>query len=346
MVRKMQLLAIVCCLAVSASAYPDNYSQYYAKINQDTLMKLRKTTFGQEYLSDNRNLKSSVSLSDLNLYLYTRENRKTPLHITNNDVESVVSSGIFNPNKRIISITHGWNNDHKSECNTELLDAILDTHDVNVLVTDWGSIAHEFYIPAEQAVPDIGRFLGDFINQLVSKYGLSYKQVTLIGHSLGAHVAGAAGAIAKEKVSLIIGLDPALPLIGRDPDLHLDPTDAEFVHIIHTCGGFLGFFDPLGHADFYPNGGVDAQPGCFLDLLGTCSHGRSFKYLADSISNSKQKFWAYKCKNYATYENRECDNNEVSFMGTLEPDRSASGSYFLETHAAPPYAYDFNPFEK
>ncbi|KAK9889977.1 hypothetical protein WA026_008788 [Henosepilachna vigintioctopunctata] len=338
----MKILIIACCLAVFASAYPESYSKNYASINQDTLADFRNTLFRQKYLTDPGSLRKA-SLSDFGIFFYTRRNRKHPIVIINNDIDSVVNSELFNPNARIISITHGWNNDHKSECNTELLDAILDTHDVNVFITDWGPIAHEFYIPAEQAVPDIGRFLGDFINQLVSKYGLSYKQVTLIGHSLGAHVAGAAGAIAKEKVSLIIGLDPALPLIGMDPDLHLDPTDGEFVHIIHTCGGLLGFFDPLGHADFYPNGGKYAQPGCMFDVIGSCSHGRSYQYLADSISNSGQKFWAYKCENYSVFQRRECFNNEISFMGTLEPDRRANGSYYLQTHSSAPYAFDFNP---
>lgn len=43
----------------------------------------------------------------------------------------------------------------------------------------------------------------------------------------------------------------------------LDPTDALFVDVIHTCGGVLGYFSTLGHADFYPNGGTPSQPGCF-----------------------------------------------------------------------------------
>lgn len=52
----------------------------------------------------------------------------------------------------------------------------------------------------------------------------------------------------------------------NDTDTRLDVTDAEFVDIIHTNGGSLidgdaGFIEPLGHVDFYVNGG-EKQPGC------------------------------------------------------------------------------------
>ena len=87
----------------------------------------------------------------------------------------------------------------------------------------------------------------------------------IVGHSLGAHVAGNAGFHTKNgKFGRITGLDPAYPVIHKlaTIDDRLDSSDAVFVDIIHSCGGVLGFFDPLGHADFYPNAGVPVQPGC------------------------------------------------------------------------------------
>lgn len=47
---------------------------------------------------------------------------------------------------------------------------------------------------------------------------------------------------------------------------HLDITDAQFVDVIHTAGGTFGYVKPIGHVDFYPNGGKAPQPGC-LDPL-------------------------------------------------------------------------------
>lgn len=85
------------------------------------------------------------------------------------------------------------------------------------------------------------------------------------GHSLGAHVAGNTGSSVKSgKLGRVTGLDPALPgfhLLATTSG-RLDPSDADFVDVIHSCGGILGWLQPLGDADFYPNGGVAVQPGC------------------------------------------------------------------------------------
>lgn len=47
-----------------------------------------------------------------------------------------------------------------------------------------------------------------------------------------------------------------------EPNYRLDTSDADFVDIIHTCGGIYGYKNSHGHADFYPNSGKPAQPGC------------------------------------------------------------------------------------
>lgn len=59
------------------------------------------------------------------------------------------------------------------------------------------------------------------------------------------------------------GLDPAMPLfITASAENKLDPSDAEYVDIIHTNAIVQGKLERCGHADFYMNGGI-IQPGCF-----------------------------------------------------------------------------------
>lgn len=63
------------------------------------------------------------------------------------------------------------------------------------------------------------------------------------------------------------GLDPAGPgVMLNETDGRLDDTDADFVDVIHTNSGsfvegHLSMIEPVGHVDFYPNGG-QFQPGC------------------------------------------------------------------------------------
>lgn len=145
----------------------------------------------------------------------------------------------------------------------------------------------------------------------------------------------------------------------------LDPTDAVFVDVIHSCGGVLGFLQPLGKIDFYPNAGTAIQPGCccvpemmgkaFLlagnlfasthkrkrlltsEISEACSHGRSYVYFTESI-NSKTGLSATKCNSWDSYMNGKCANSQVVLMGE-HVDQTASGLFFLRTRSSAPYAY-------
>ena len=72
-----------------------------------------------------------------------------------------------------------------------------------------------------------------------------------------------------ENLVFVSGLDPASPIFRSqfiEPSRKLDTDDADFVDVIHTDGspvwtdGF-GLLKPLGHVDYFPNGGRE-QPGC------------------------------------------------------------------------------------
>jgi hypothetical protein len=53
----------------------------------------------------------------------------------------------------------------------------------------------------------------------------------------------------KKTLKIFICSDPANPGFQySDVDSTLDPSDAKFVDVIHTCSGYLGTKRKLGHA--------------------------------------------------------------------------------------------------
>lgn len=95
--------------------------------------------------------------------------------------------------------------------------------------------------------------MADLIEALVIK-GMSLKDLTLVGHSLGAHVAGmcAKRMNSTEKIGTIIGLDPASVGFKFDEkDKRLSDTDADYVQVIHTDITKFGMAKPMGHGELY-----------------------------------------------------------------------------------------------
>lgn len=93
----------------------------------------------------------------------------------------------------------------------------------------------------------------------------------------------------KTDTSLIhsTGLDPAGPLFeSQDPRARLDSSDATFVDVIHSNGenlilGGLGSWQPMGHVDFYPNGGR-MQKGCSNLFIGAVTDIFLCEFFADN----------------------------------------------------------------
>ncbi|XP_011495483.1 PREDICTED: pancreatic triacylglycerol lipase [Ceratosolen solmsi marchali] len=150
-------------------------------------------------------------------------------------------------------------------------------------------------------------------------------------------------------VGRITGLDAAYPLyMNTGAEGHLTAADAEFVDLIHTDGGVLGFPIPLGHADFYPNGGRPLQPGCNLEnvlAMGiskiinryiTCSHHRAWRFYVESITDPTG-FPASRCPKWRPDIRVHCRWTPDALMGYAANPR-IRGMYYLRTNANPPYA--------
>lgn len=80
--------------------------------------------------------------------------------------------------------------------------AYLDKGDVNVILLDWGDIAYHInYVYVASQVAAIGKVVAESLNQLIELIDLDSLHV--IGHSLGAHIAGNIGRFAN--ISRITG---------------------------------------------------------------------------------------------------------------------------------------------
>lgn len=96
--------------------------------------------------------------------------------------------------------------------------------------------------------------LAELIEGLV-KAEMSLSDLVVIGHSLGAHIAGLTGKkfTTNGRIGAIVGLDPAAVLFNvNETEYRLAKTDANYVQVIHTDiegGGLLayGIGQPLGH---------------------------------------------------------------------------------------------------
>lgn len=77
--------------------------------------------------------------------------------------------------------------------------------DCNFIAVDWEELANNvnYYSSASNTLP-VGNLTGDFINFLIAQ-GVEVNQFHVIGFSLGAHVAGNAGAVLKGLIPRITG---------------------------------------------------------------------------------------------------------------------------------------------
>ncbi|XP_039961152.1 lipase member H-like [Bactrocera tryoni] len=246
----------------------------------------------------------------------------------------------FNADLDTKILVHGWKSSTTSDSIQSIRGAYTMRGNLNIFAINWRDQADNIYYlkPARYTV-QVGRAVAKLIDLLVEEKDADSKRIHLIGHSLGAHIMGYAGSYTKYRVGRITGLDPARPAFENcsGPEHHLDPSDADFVDVIHSCGGVLGFREPIGCVDFYPNGGGAPQPGCteISQIFTGCSHGRSYEYFAESI-HSEKGFYAAPCSSLKELIGRNCTGTKI-LMGDPVP-LSARGIYYLKTGSKPGFA--------
>ncbi|XP_008841117.1 phospholipase A1 member A [Nannospalax galili] len=187
--------------------------------------------------------------------------------------------------------------------------ALLRAADANVIAVDWVYGSTGVYFSAVENVVKLSLEISRFLSQLL-ELGVSESSIHIIGVSLGAHVGGMVGHFYKGQLGRITGLDPAGPEYTRASlEERLDAGDALFVEAIHTDTDNLGIRIPVGHVDYFVNGGQD-QPGCprffhagYSYLI--CDHMRAVHLYISALENSCP-LMAFPCASYKAFLDGNC----------------------------------------
>lgn len=283
----------------------------------------------------------------------------------------------FKVERRTIMIIHGFLVDANEPWIIDLEQSYLRWGDVNVIIVDWGvgGSTWNYYkaaVNSKLVGYQISRFLEHIENATYSQANsndIVWGPLNMVGHSLGAHICGFASRELKKrgspwKVQRITGLDPAQPCFKyADPSLKLSMSDAPFVDVIHTNGQLLneigfGLPEPMGHVDFYPNGGK-YQPACIrnnstsifsylpipIEVINKsiCSHGMSYVYLNESLVADTRNctFWAHhwdmSYRSLFRFFTENCNRSVCSEMGINAENYPHRGTFFVATTNITPF---------
>lgn len=169
-------------------------------------------------------------------------------------------------------IIHGWLVNSSTYWIPQIITQLLKREKSNVITIDWSAYSTSINYPlVRRQLKEIGEYVANFLIAIAKNESKTLEKVHVIGHSLGAHLAGFVGQSVysklNKKIGKITGLDAAGPLFElTDLDLRLSGDDADVVDAIHTNGKMLGFAARYGTMDFFPNGGGPVQPGCLTGI--------------------------------------------------------------------------------
>ncbi|RZB38692.1 Lipase domain containing protein, partial [Asbolus verrucosus] len=276
---------------------------------------------------------ADANRSDITYYLFKSASQTTAITLTEEDY-TLPRNDTNLPTKVLI---HGYTTNVSAPWFKQLKREYFRKKPHNIIYVDWSLAARvkNYYVSSANINP-VGEYIANFIINL----RIPFKNVHVIGNSLGGHLAGFVGKHlylkTGKKLGRITATDPTGPSFERAvAESRLSKQDAEFVDVVHTDMGYYGATRPLGHVDFYVNGGRN-QPGCRTghETDENCHHVRSNYYFIESIN--KRNVMAKAANLNEKEEIIVTDHREEIEFG--DPvDTKARGIYYLKTNSVPPY---------
>ncbi|GFQ66492.1 pancreatic triacylglycerol lipase [Trichonephila clavata] len=300
--------------------------------------------------------------------LYTRKHPKESDPLIATDPNTIKKSTL-NPKNPTKFIVHGFmDSEIFGPWMVEMKDEFLMHGDYNIIIVDWSGGNKMPYYQATANTRVVGAEIDLLIKALEKHASMKRSEMHIIGHSLGAHIAGYAGERLKT-LGRITGCDPAEPYFENMPTtVRLDPTDATFVDVIHSDAAskirFIGFGmnQLVGHVDFFPNNGR-RQPGCtkekFLTFItdglkeglrrfGSCNHQRALDFFTSSINYRKIVPVGYQCSTWEDFIAGKCtecgkDMKMCAIMGMRADEykpyigKGTQNPFYLQTSGKIPY---------
>lgn len=242
-------------------------------------------------------------------------------------IEAIRATG-YEPSLPTYIFVHGFTQSYPDTDWLRRTRALFEKHSLigkqNLIFMDWGTAAQGSYSQVAARTSGMGSFLANFLMKLF-EMGADRRAVHIVGHSLGAHIAGFAGKRIRPRIGRITGLDAAGPCFGKflsnSANDRLAHDDAHEVDVYHYDDSFLGLSGQIGQFDVLVNGG-SSQPGC-TDNMNTMaqalvtmvfrrnrplseSHTRSTEVATSQLSLSNCQMIAYECRDWPAFMSGEC----------------------------------------
>lgn len=129
---------------------------------------------------------------DVKYYVYNKDNTSAQ-QVLQSEAGNITNVSSFNTSKPTVVLIHGYLNDVNSTFCSIISDQYLASYDVNVIRVYWDILSKLDYVSSRSSVPYVGNSVGQFIATISSVFAYALALFHLIGHSLGAHIAGYAG---------------------------------------------------------------------------------------------------------------------------------------------------------